>query len=75
MPATVSDRRSLPAEWSQSSAHPMPIMMKLRNASALTKRPPHFRKVGEDAGQLVGGYHLLVDGILQHLRLLCGHEA
>ena len=66
MPATVSDRRSLPAEWSQSSAHPMPIMMKLRNASALTS---------EDAGQLVGGYHLLVDGILQHLRLLRGHEA
>ena len=29
----------------------------------------------EAAGQLVGGYHLLVDGILQHLRLLCGHEA
>ena len=39
MPATVSDRRSLPAEWSQSSAHPMPIMMKLRNASALTSAP------------------------------------
>lgn len=25
--------------------------------------------------RLVGGYHLLVDGILQHLRFLCRHEA
>ena len=39
MPATVSDRRSLPAAWSQSSAHPMQMMMKLRNASALTSTP------------------------------------
>ena len=35
----------------------------------------HLSQVGKDAGELVGGYHLLVDGILQHLCLLGGHVA
>ena len=39
------------------------------------KCAPHFGKVGENPGQFVGGYHLAVDGVLQHLRFLCRHKA
>ncbi len=35
----------------------------------------HLFQVGKDTGEFVGGYHLLVDGILQHLRFLSGHVA
>lgn len=75
MPATVSDRAQLAGRVEPKQRASDAYNDEAPQCVGADKRAPHFRKVGEDAGQLVGGYHLLVDGILQHLRLLCGHEA
>lgn len=50
----------------------MTMMIKLRSASELTSAA-HFPQIGKDAGQLLGGYHIPVDGVLQHPGLLGRH--